>query len=76
MRILRLDGTELCKMLSFARTGEEAVAQVAVEDEEAIGTLATDVLFVDAGGQQFRGAVLGTRVHDSGALVSVALRDD
>ena len=76
MRILRLDGTELCKMLSFARVGEEAVAQVAIEDEEAVGTLATDVLFEDDSGQRIRGAVLGTRVHDSGALVSLALRHD
>lgn len=76
MRILRLDGIEICRMLSFARTGQEAVAQVAAEDEEVIGTLATDVLLEDEAGDRFRGAVLGTRIHDSGALVSFALRDD
>jgi hypothetical protein len=62
-------------MLSFTRSRGEVAAQVAIEHELTLGTLATDVLFEDDSGQQFRGAVRGTRVYATGAVISATLYD-
>lgn len=75
MRILSLDGSELCKMLSFAHGSGTAAAQVALEHEHTLSTLATDVLFEDDSGHRFRGAVLQTRSHPTGAVISAKLYD-
>lgn len=75
MRILNLDGSEICKMLSFARSRGEMAAQVAIEHGPTLGTRETDVLFEDDSGHQFRGSVRGTRVCPTGAIVSAKLQD-
>jgi len=72
-RILAIDGSEICKMLSFARSDDAATAQVSVEDEVKLTAIEGDVLFEDAAGNQFRGAVQRTNVYGSGASASAVV---
>jgi hypothetical protein len=75
MRILRLDGTEICRMLSFSRCGEDASAQVAPKDEAALSTLVEDLQFEDDSAERFLGAVLATSVYPTGAVLRIALHE-
>lgn len=74
-RILKLDGTELCRLLAFVRFGDSAFAQARADEASTLKGLSTDVLFEDDRGQRFRGGIVSAAPGSrSGPFASLIIK--